>query len=484
MIRIILAFAIISMGLSCARNPVTGKKEFSLMSEGQEKQLGAESDPAVIAEYGLYEDQKLQDFINAKGLEMAKISHRPALDWKFRIVDSPIVNAFAVPGGYIYFTRGIMGHFNNEAEFAGVLGHELGHVTARHANEMYTRQVFTQVAMIGGMIFSETFRQFADAASQAASVLFLKYSRDNESQSDKLGVEYSTEIGYNSHEMANFFKTLEKLSSQAGKLPTFMSTHPDPGDRYNAVHAYSDQIHKAKAMDHSKLSVNRDQYLRMIEGLVHGEDPRQGYFEGGSFYHPELKFQFKVPANWQKLNSPSKVQMGPQDGKAMMSLEVAQGADPGTAAQKFVQNNGVNVLESSQNPINGLPAVSIYGDVVQQGQNGQQGQTLSLMVSFIKYGNLVYQLLGVSLKQDFNAYSPTFRNTIGSFSALNDPSKLNRLPNRIKIVSARRNYTLQEGLQDYGMLSDKYGELAILNGMELTAPLSQGMLFKVLESRN
>ena len=165
------------------------------MSEAQEIQLGAQSDPQIIAQFGLYEDAELQSFINSKGHQMADISHRPNLKWTFRIMDSPVVNAFAVPGGYVYFTRGIMAHFNNEAEFAGVLGHEIGHVTARHSAEQYTKATLAQVLMIGGMIVSKELRGLANEAQTAMSLLFLKYSRDNESESDALGAEYSTKLG-------------------------------------------------------------------------------------------------------------------------------------------------------------------------------------------------------------------------------------------------------------------------------------------------
>ena len=134
----LILFIIILGGLmlsTCAVNPVTGKKELMFMSEEQEIALGQQSDPSIVAMYGLYEDETLQEFINKKGQEMAAISHRPHLKYEFKILDSPVVNAFALPGGYVYFTRGILAHFNNEAEFAGVLGHEIGHITARHGRD-------------------------------------------------------------------------------------------------------------------------------------------------------------------------------------------------------------------------------------------------------------------------------------------------------------------------------------------------------------
>ena len=177
---------------TCSRNPVTGKKELSLMSESQEKALGLESDPQIQAEFGMYADSSWQRFLREKGQAMAKISHRPTLGFQFRVIDSEVVNAFAVPGGYVYFTRGILAHFNDEAQLMGVLGHEIGHITAKHANEQYTKQTLAQIGFAAGMILSPQFRQFGNLANTGIQLMFLKFSRDNETQSDKLGVEYSS----------------------------------------------------------------------------------------------------------------------------------------------------------------------------------------------------------------------------------------------------------------------------------------------------
>ena len=178
----ILAIALFFYG--CAVNPVTGKKQISFMSEAAEIAQGQQSDPIIVAQYGLYDNQEIQDFINEKGQQMAAISHRPNLDYEFKVLDSDVVNAFAVPGGYIYFTRGILAHFNNEAQFAGVLGHEIGHIAHRHSAQQYTKQMLSQIAFIGGMVASPKFREFAGEAMQGMELLFLKFSRTNESESD------------------------------------------------------------------------------------------------------------------------------------------------------------------------------------------------------------------------------------------------------------------------------------------------------------
>src|SRR5688500_19971184 len=234
-------FGIIAVGLllftSCAKNPVTGKRDLMLLSESQEVAMGKQSDPDIIKFFGIYDDKNLQKFIEEKGQQMAAVSHRKNLQYQFKIVDSPVVNAFAVPGGYVYFTRGIMAHFNNEAEFAGVLGHEIGHIPARHSAKQYSDAQLAQIGLIAGSVISPEFAQLADVASTGVQLLFLKFGRDAESQSDKLGVEYSTKIGYDAAEMAGFFQTLDRLSSKAGgeEVPTFLSTHPDPADREEKV---------------------------------------------------------------------------------------------------------------------------------------------------------------------------------------------------------------------------------------------------------
>jgi predicted Zn-dependent protease len=166
--------------ISCAINPVTGKRQLVLMSEAREIALGAQYDPQVLATFGVYEDPDMQSFLQAKANEMGLISHRPKLEYHVKILDSPVVNAFATPGGYVYLTRGILAQFNNEAEMMGVLGHEMGHIAARHSVSQQAKQTVGQLLVITGMIASKKFAQYADYAMQGMQLLFLKFSRDDE----------------------------------------------------------------------------------------------------------------------------------------------------------------------------------------------------------------------------------------------------------------------------------------------------------------
>ena len=461
---------------SCAVNPVTGKKDFMLLSEQQEIALGRDSDPAIVASYGLYDNPQLQAFINTKGQEMAKISHRPTLDYEFKILDSPVVNAFALPGGYVYFTRGILAHFNNEAEFAGVLGHEIGHVTARHSARQYSKQMLFQVGFIAGMVISPEFASFGDVAQQGLGLLFLKFSRDNESESDQLGVEYSTKIGYDAHNMANFFNTLDRMrGDDNGQIPTFMSTHPDPRDRYRTVGAMADEW--AQQVDASALKTNRDAFLAMIDGLIYGEDPKQGFVENSIFYHPELKFQFPVPVSWQAANSPSQVQMAPKSGDALIIFSLAKESTLQAAAQATVEDNSLKVIDQKATTVNGFSALAMVSDQ----QNPQNPEVVIRILSyFIQDGQYIYNFHGLTKEADYQTYAALFANTMKGYRRLNDPDKLNRQPERIQIKTVNQPGTLRSVLISNQVQLDRLEEVAVLNGLELDTPVSSGQKIKLI----
>ncbi len=450
------------------------------MGEQQEIALGKQSDPGIVAMFGKYEDETLQNFISSKGKAMGKISHRPNLNYEFKILDSPVVNAFAVPGGYVYFTRGIMAHFNNEAEFAGVLGHEIGHITARHSARQYTNQVLGQLLLIGGMVVSPEFRQFGDVAAQSMGMLFMKFGRDHESESDGLGVNYSTAIGYDAHEMGDFFNTLHRLSTKDGRdpIPTFQSTHPDPLDRYAKVHEHAD---KAQSKDpKSTYKIGRDSYLRMIDGLVYGEDPRQGYEENGFFYHPELKFQYKLPSKWQMLNTPAQVQMGEPDGKAAMFLSLGQGSTLQEALNNELTENKLTLIEKSNRNVNGLQALAAISEQVGQNQQGQQIK-IKVISYFIKYGDLIYKFNGMTYDELFSQFAPVMENSMKSFKKLTDASKINRKPERIKIQKVPSTMTLKQALTRFKVPNNRHEELAILNGMKVLDSVKGGTLIKTVQ---
>ncbi|KAA3657231.1 MAG: peptidase M48, partial [Calditrichaeota bacterium] len=306
----VVALSVVLFGFvsACAVDYVTGKRTFNLISEQDEVKIGRKADPSIVAQYGIYDDQDLSAYVNEIGQKIAAISHRPNLEYTFRVVDSPIVNAFALPGGWVYFTRGILAHFNSEAELAGVMGHEIGHVVARHGAEQMSKAQLAGIGLVGMSVISPDLAQFSDLAQVGVGLLFLKFGRGQESESDRLGVEYSTKLGYDAKRMAEFFETIARLSSASGSsLPDFLSTHPNPVDREKTVENLAEEWQNK--IDYKPLNKSPRDYLKRIDGMVYGNDPRQGFVENNIFYHPQMRFQFPVPQNWKVANLPTVVQM-------------------------------------------------------------------------------------------------------------------------------------------------------------------------------
>ncbi|WP_046242972.1 M48 family metalloprotease [Hymenobacter terrenus] len=437
---------------------------------------GPKPDPAVIAQFGLYNNAALQKLIDAKGKQMTAVSDRPG-NYGFTIVDSPVINAFATPDGHVYFTRGIMAHFNNEAQFAGVLGHELGHITARHGKKQQTRSTIAGIGMIlGSVIAPRVMQSVGGIAQQAVGLGMLKYGRDDENEADDLGVKYSTKIGYDASNMADFFQTLSRTEAQSGSsIPTFLSTHPNSADRYTRVKGLASRARQSTGG--RPLAVNRDQYLRAIEGLNYGEDPRQGFVEGSVFYHPDLKFRFPIPSGWKSQNSPEQFQMQEPNGKALL---VFLGAGNGTldaAAQSLAKSIGLQSANAQKTTINGFPAMVIEGDQTASDQNSTPAHVLAQL---IQDGQSVYAFVGLAASGSFSTYAPQFQQAAQGYARLTEASKLNRQPERIRIKTATSSTTLASALAANGIPSKRYEELAILNGMKTNDQLSKGMLYKVV----
>ncbi|WP_373496266.1 M48 family metalloprotease [Aquiflexum sp.] len=459
---------------SCARNPVTGKRQVVFMSEAQEIAMGKQSDPQIVAFFGLYDDPQLQKFITDKGLEMAEISHRPKLNYEFKIVDSPVINAFAVPGGFVYFTRGIMAHFNNEAEFAGVLGHEIGHITARHSVIQQRNQMLSQLGLIAGIILVPQLTQFVEPLSQGMQLALLSFGRDAERESDKLGVEYSSKIGYDAKEMAGFFQTLERQQSNSGgdEIPDFLSTHPSPAERNVTVARMAGEWQEKLKMTGAE--VNRNSYLKKIDGLIVGEDPNQGFVENNVFYHPVLKFSFTIPNDWSFQNTPQQVQMAPKSGDALMMLTLGSGSSLKEAANTILEQYKLELVDSREEKINGLSALVMTAD-----QKQEQG-TIRVISTLIQFGGNIYNTMGIAELSKFPNYQPVFQSTMRAFQELKDTEKLNRKPDVVRIKTVPRKMNLQAALQHFSMPQDRFEEIALLNGMLLDDVLEQGMLIKVI----
>jgi predicted Zn-dependent protease len=468
---VVALIAIVFLG--CQVNPVTGKKEIVLMSEEQEIQMGKEAYPEIIAQYGLYDNPALQDYINKKGQEIVAVSHRKNIKYTFKILDADFVNAFATPGGYVYFSRQIMAYFNNEAQFTGVLGHEIGHITARHSVEQQRNQVLGQLGILTTEILVPELRPLTETASQGLGLLFLKFGRDAERQADQLGVEYSSRIGYDADEMAGFFNTLKRMEQQSGSnVPVFLSTHPDPGARYETVKSlaveWKNKLHLTQA------KVNRNDFLKLIAGITYGKDPKQGYVENNIFYQPDLKIQLPIPNGWNYENESTKFQMSSKNGDAILQLTILKSKSLQEAANEIEQQFSMQSIDSKNISVNGLNAISLEGNIVQQ-QNSLH--TLSYIIQFA--GNL-YHVMGAASSNSYNNNVSNFRYTLDNFKEIKDISKINKKSERIVLKEVTKSVTLAQALKTFGMPDSRIEELSILNGMKSTDNVGAGSLIKVI----
>jgi len=452
-----LGAGLVAGPLGCARNPVTGKSELSLVSESQEIQMGQQGAKEVAQTIGFYNDAKVQSYVADIGKRMAAESERPNLPWEFHVVDDASVNAFAIPGGFIYVTRGLMSSINNEAELATVVGHEIAHVTNRHSVQQISKSQLAQLGLGIGSILSSDIAKFGQLAGAGLGLLFLKYGRDAENQADEGGFRYALGQSYDVREMPKVFQTLGRISETGGggRLPEWLATHPDPGNRIKHIGKMLDTL----SLDQRKLIVNREDYLRHLQGMSFGEDPRQGYFEGSAFYHPQMRFQMKFPEQWKKQNLPQAVVAVSPSEDAIVQLALAGQSPPEQAARQFLSQEGVQAGNASRANINGLPAASSYF----QAQT-QQGQIEGL-VSFISYGGQTFGLMGYTPAGKLRSYDQVFQSTIRSFRELRDGSKINVQPARVELVKVSRQMTLDQFNAQYPS-SIPIEQVAIINELE------------------
>jgi predicted Zn-dependent protease len=458
---------------ACAVNPVTGKRQLMLYSEADEIALGNQTDQQIKAVYGIYADQALNAYVNKIGQEMAPHSHRPHLTYHFAVLDSPVVNAFAVPGGYVYVTRGILAMMNSEAELAVVLGHELGHVNARHSMSRLSSQTVMGLGLAAGSAINKTFADLAGLASAGMQLLFLQYSRDDEREADQLGVEYSRKGGYNPAKMIDFFASLENLGDLSGgqSLPGFLSTHPLTSER---IENTREMIQESD----SRLKVDQGGYFDRIDNLVFGPDPRQGFVEGATFYHPELRFLFSFPANWKVQNDPSQVLLVSEDENAAVILQAEKSSEnPREFAQKqLTEAEGVTFIDDRSLRINGYAAHQFLLDYSQPDQSD-----LRILLTYIRYNSFIYTFTALSTVKNFPSYDRRFQDLAGSFRRLTDPKYLNRQPRRIRFVKANGRQPLKEIFQSTGMKEDIWPKMAIMNGFELEQAPPRGQRIKIIK---
>lgn len=426
-------------------------------------------------ETGFIADATLEQYVANIGKQMAAASERPGLPWEFHVIDDPMVNAFAAPGGFIFITRGILSYLNSEAELAAVVGHEIGHVTAKHTVSMISQQQLAQVGLIAGSIAAPKAAGgvAGQLAGTAMSLYFLKFSRNDESQADMLGHRYSLRQLYDVREMPNTFRTLERVSAASGgsSMPSFLSTHPDPGQRVQKTQAWADTV-----TNPSRLHADRDRFLTRIDGLLFGADPEQGYFADGRFLHPTMRFQFSVPQGWQTANTLSQVAIGDPNGQAQVALSAAQQNSVDAAMQAFLAQQGLTSPGAQRTTVNGLPATTAEFTAATQ-----QGQQLRGTVLFLQHNGQVFQFLGLALASSWGQMGGTINQVLRSFAPTPAGQQFQARKYLRIVTLSRATPVATLASQSNGAISAQL--LAIINGVPDGATLPAGKRVKTVVYR-
>jgi predicted Zn-dependent protease len=477
---------LLTPGCTTDLNPVSGKRQMMGFSWSQEQQIGQQADAEIVQEYGLYDDPELAAYVTRVGQKVLAETELRAPEaaaqykntqFTFRVLNSPVVNAFAVPGGYVYVTRGLLTHLDNEAQLAVVLGHEIGHVAARHSARQAAKAQLGQLGLMAGAILGSTVlenpqvaEQIVGLGGQAMQLLMTKYSRDAEREADQLGVGWAAERGYDAAESAAFFQTLKRIGERDGmRLPAWQSTHPDPGEREQTVKMIAAKNTPPGAI----LSKGEDEFLKHIDGVIVGDDPREGFVRGNTFYHPELRFQFPVPQGWKVQNERSSVMMMSPNRDAAMVFQLTGAKSAQEAAQKFAATQGLQVIDSKATRVNGQNAMAVVG------QGSTQQGTVGLLNYFIEYNGRVYSFRGMSAAQQFDSHRQQFQRAMSGFARVTDSDVVSVKPSRLAVVTADRSATFASFLPTSDVPGMTAEDVAILNQMQMNQAVAAGTKLKI-----
>jgi predicted Zn-dependent protease len=470
---IVSAIAIV---IGCATNPATGRRQVILVSEAQEIEIGRESDAQIRREMGVYSDENLQRYVNRIGQSLARTSHRPSLPWTFAVVDESAVNAFALPGGKIYVTRGILPFLRDEAELAGVMGHEVGHVDAKHGVDQYSRQLLTEGALVGASVLLPKWRTAISGLGVAAQFVFLKYGRTAELEADRLGVGYASAAGWAPEAMQGVLGTLGRLDEAAGTrrgVPNWALSHPPAADRVAKI-----QEAVTAAAAGGGTATNAPQFEQIIDGIVFGDSREKGMIRGSEFVHPVLQFSVRFPDKWEILNGASQVSAGSENEPgAVMILELSKQSTGSVAdaARADMADTGFRETGGGPTRINGLDAyVATYEGAI-------ENTPVAARVAHIRSGDHIYLVAGLATAERFPSADRNFTESIRSFRSLSAAEAARIQPGRVRFHTVQAGDTWESLARRAGPFgAPSASSLAIMNGSAAGAPPRPGARIRIV----
>jgi predicted Zn-dependent protease len=470
---------------SCAVNPVTGKQDLVLLSESDELALGRKTNEEVLKQYTIYDNPVLQNYVQNIGSKLAAKSHRANLNYQFTVLDSKEVNAFALPGGYVYVTRGLMAYLNSEAELAAVLGHEIGHVTARHSVRQHSATQLTNIGAVLTSIFVPGITQASNQLVQFAGGALLRgYGRTHELEADRLGAEYLARTNYNPEAMLDVIRVLKNqelfdkdLAKAEGREPRtyhgVFSTHPDNDTRLQEVVATAKTLSEAGKTNY----VGHDEYISLIDKLVFGDSPRDGILRGRQFFHEGLGFSMHFPEQWNVSNQPDRLILNPITGDALIQISTDNLNKSLSPRDYMIQRLQLtNLTNESALNINGFAAHTGISLI-----NNKQS-SIAGRFTVIYFQKRVYIIAGMTKDPDTLAkYDKTITDTAKSFHALTNDEKILAKPLRINIVKAKNNTRFASLAKQSPLENNAESQLRLLNAKYPTGEPVNNSLIKIIK---
>lgn len=476
----IYLLALLSSG--CAVNPVSGRPEAVLISIEKERELGAQEAEKIEKSMGLVDDPEIVAYVEAVGRRLTKHSPKHDVHYTFKIIDMELPNAFALPGGHVYVSRGLLALVNSEDELAGVMGHEIGHVAGRHAVQRLTRVAATSPLRIitglagaaVGIVAPSVGTTIADVGQVASALVIAPHSRDQEREADRVGQKIAASAGWNPEGLTSLLKSLGrdgKLRSDEESQSSFFDTHPTTDERIAKTMQRATQL---KISPERPIAKDRAALLAKFEGLLLGNNPDKGVFNDDEFVQPVLDFYIRFPAGWKKHNTNQLVVARAPEKKALIVLEiVGKGDDPVAVVKQIEKKQNIKLLKNAkQTQINGLPAVHL--NVKTETPEGVMG----ILLTWIAHKGHVYQITGMSPSESFNSCREAFIKTVASFRPLAEEDRPKIMEARLHVAKARNNETLEE-LEKRSDSVWSPAEIAVANGLSEKDRLSEGQLIKV-----
>lgn len=487
----VLAVALLAACGTTVQNPVTGQQERTVMDESQEIALGRKEHQAVLKEMPPYADARVQAYVDALGQKLARQSHRSQLQWTFTVLDSPDINAFALPGGYVYVTRGIMAYMESEADLAGVIGHEIGHVTARHGAQRATRQQDAGLGVLAATVLGAVLEsqgvsgagQMASSVSQAAAAGYVaSYSRDQELQADQLGAEYLARNRYDPRSMVDvigMLKSREQFVADQARAQgrpvsggtDWLASHPSNAQRLQAIEALAASYRSQGGYADD----GRARYLQAIDGLRFGDSDAQGLVRGQNFFHRALGLAITAPAQWTLLNQPDKLTVlnAARDAALVVHHVPAQAGSDHAGIIRNLLKPQRGRTESLR--INGLDATHFTGM-----RANPQGQSEPIEATVVS-GPGDHRYLLVWSARDANALQRAragLQQARGTFRAMTPTDRAQALPWVVRSVPLPRGGFAE--LARRSPLEAAEQQLRLLNGVYGGGAPAPGTLVKVV----